>query len=213
MAVRIIPGTRPTRIELQRLRKRREVAERGRDLLEDQLNSMLLEFFQRYARYQADRAAFDSVLADAYSRYRDAEMVDGQTAIREAGYTVPDPGDLPLHERSVLGLRVPAALGDISALGTPGYCPVGASPHIVLAAARFSRVLYLALLLGEEEETLRALERSITRTRRKVNAMDRVLIPRIIETLRYIEEQLEEQEREDLYRKKITKAKKQGEPE
>ncbi|WP_214041454.1 V-type ATP synthase subunit D [Methanoculleus sp.] len=213
MAVRIIPGTRPTRIELQRLRKRREVAERGRDLLEDQLNSMLLEFFQRYARYQADRAAFDAVLADAYSRYRDAEMVDGQTAIREAGYTVPDPGDLPLQERSVLGLRVPAALGDIPALGTPGYCPVGASPHIVLAAARFSRVLYLALLLGEEEETLRALERSITRTRRKVNAMDRVLIPRIIETLRYIEEQLEEQEREDLYRRKITRAKKRGEPE
>jgi len=43
--------------------------------------------------------------------------------------------------------------------------------------------------------------------------MDRVLIPRIVETLRYIEEQLEEQEREDLYRRKITRAKKQGEPE
>ncbi|KAF5046804.1 V-type ATP synthase subunit D [anaerobic digester metagenome] len=212
MAVRIIPGTRPTRIELQRLRKRREVAERGRDLLEDQLNSMLLEFFQRYARYQADRAAFDAVLADAYSLYRDAEMVDGRTAIREAGYTVPDPGDLPLQERSVLGLRVPA-LGDAAMLQAPGYCPVGASPHIVLAAARFSRVLHLALLLGEEEEALRALERSITRTRRKVNAMDRVLIPRIVETLRYIEEQLEEQEREDLYRRKITRAKKRGEPE
>jgi hypothetical protein len=50
-------------------------------------------------------------------------------------------------------------------------------------------------LLEEEEETLRALEKSIARTRRKVNAMDRVLISRIIETLRYIEERLEEQER------------------
>jgi V/A-type H+/Na+-transporting ATPase subunit D len=209
MAVRIIPGTRPTRIELQRLRKRRDVAERGRDLLEDQLNSMLLEFFQRYARYQADRAAFDAVLAEAYSLYRDAEMVEGQTAIREAGYTVPDTGDLPLEERSVLGLRVPA-LGDISALEAPGYCPIGASPYIVLAAGRFIRVLNLALLLGEEEEALRALAQSITRTRRKVNAMDRVLIPRILDTLRYIEEQLEEQEREDLYRRKITKAKKRG---
>ncbi|MCK9276966.1 MAG: hypothetical protein M0P22_02620 [Methanoculleus sp.] len=41
--------------------------------------------------------------------------------------------------------------------------------------------------------------------------MDRVLIPRIIETLRYIEEQLEE--REDLYPREITRAKKRGEPE
>ncbi|HRR89023.1 MAG TPA: V-type ATP synthase subunit D [Methanoculleus sp.] len=88
-----------------------------------------------------------------------------------------------------------------------------ASPHIVLAAGRFSRVLHLVPLLGEEEEVLRALERSITRTCRKVNAMDRVLIPRIIDTLRYIKEQLEEQEREDLYRRKITRAKKRGEPE
>lgn len=212
MAVRIIPGTRPTRIELQRLRKRREVAERGRDLLEDQLNSMLLDFFQRYARYQADRASFDAVLAEAYSLYRDAEMTDGQTAIREAGYAAPDSGDLPLQERSVLGLRVPV-LGDAAVLQAPDYCPIGASPQIVFATAHFSRVLHLALLLGEEEETLRALEQGITRTRRKVNAMDRVLIPRIIDTLRYIEEQLEEQEREDLYRRKITKAKKRGEPE
>ena len=96
------------------------------------------------------------------------------------------------------------------AVGTPWIEIVDrASPHIVLAAACFSRVLYLALLLGEEEETLRALERSITRTRRKVNAMDRMLIPRIVETLRYIEEQ----EREDLHRRKITRAKKRGEPE
>ncbi|MDN7023769.1 V-type ATP synthase subunit D [Methanoculleus sp. FWC-SCC1] len=207
MAGQIIAGTRPTRIELQRLRKRREVAERGRDLLEDQLNAMLLEFFRRYTEYQADRAAFDAVLAEAYALERDAEMIDGPAAIREAGYAVPDAGDLPLRERSVLGLRMPA-LGEAPEI--PASCPIGASPQIVIAAGRFARVLQQALLLGEKEETLRALERSITRTRRKVNAMDRVLIPRIVETLRYIEEQLEEQEREDLYRRKITKAKKRG---
>jgi len=211
VAGRIIPGIRPTRIELQRLRKRQEVAERGRDLLEEQLNALLLEFFRLYAKYRADRAVFENALAAAYVLYRNAEMVDGQAAIREAGYAVPDPGDIPLYEQSMLGLRVPA-LGGAPLPDIAGYCPIGASPHLILAAARFSRVLHLAILLGEEEETLRALEGSITRTRRKVNAMDRVLIPRILATRRYIEEHLEEQEREDIYRRKITRAKKRPEP-
>ena len=51
------------------------------------------------------------------------------------------------------------------------------------------------------------LEQAITATRRKVNALDLILLPRLRDTMQYIEEYLEELEREDLYRRKLTKAK------
>ena len=76
-----------------------------------------------------------------------------------------------------------------------------------IAAARFARILRLLLQLAEEEGALRVLEQAITSTRRKVNALDLILLPRHRDTMQYIEEYLEELEREDLYRRKLTKAK------
>ncbi len=205
---RIIPGIRPSRIELLKLRRQEEIARKGRDLLEEKLNAMLLEFFRRFSVYQAHREAFEREIAEAYEVLLDAEMAVGRPALWETAYAIPDAGEVAMEERSLLGIRVPAvaALPEEPA-ELQGYCPLSTPPLSVIAAARFARILRLLLQLAGEEGALRVLEQAITATRRKVNALDLILLPRLRETMQYIEEYLEELEREDLYRRKLTKAK------
>jgi len=209
VARRIIAGIRPTRIELLKLRKREEIALRGRDLLEEKLNAMTLEFFRLLGGYLAHREAFDREIAGAYEVLTDAELVSGRSAIRETAYALPRIGDLSMEERSILGIRVPEISHIIqpSATGPEEYCPLGTPPRIVLAASGFSRILTLLLQLAEEEGVLRRLEHAITGTRRKVNALDLIVIPELRDTQWYIEQYLEELDREDLYRRKLTRAK------
>ncbi|MDH7594189.1 MAG: V-type ATP synthase subunit D [Methanomicrobiales archaeon] len=206
MVRRIISGIRPTRLELQKLRKRLEITQRGRDLLEDKLNAMILEFFSRYGTFLANRSRTDAILAEAYTAKQDAEMLEGAMAVKEAAYAVPEVLDLQMEEGSIMGTSIPIfSGGQLPSL--EGRTPAGLPPPISLAISRFQRALFAILLTAEEEEGLRALVREIMMTRRKVNAMDRILIPALRSTASYIEEYLEEQEREELYRRKITAAK------
>jgi V/A-type H+-transporting ATPase subunit D len=69
----------------------------------------------------------------------------------------------------------------------------------------FERVIRIALALAELEDTVRRLEQEIIRTRRRVNALENILIPRLAATEKYIEMHLEEREREDMFRRKRTK--------
>lgn len=206
MVRRIISGIRPTRLELQKLRKRLEITQRGRDLLEDKLNAMILEFFSRYGAFLANRSRTDMILAEAFAAKQDAEMLEGVMAVKEASFAVPEVRELQMEEGSIMGTSIPIFSQEAPPLREM-RTPAGLSPPISLAISRFQRALSAILLAGEEEEGLRALVREIMLTRRKVNAMDRILLPTLRNTAGYIEEYLEEQEREELYRRKITAAK------
>lgn len=206
MGRRIISGIRPTRLELQKFRKRLEISQRGRDLLEDKLNAMILEFFNRYGKFLSQRSRVDAILAAAYEAARDAEMLEGRLTVKEAAYAMPEYGELQMEESTIMGASIPV-LSKVEETGREARTPAGLPPATGLAIARFQMALSALLRVGEEEELLRALVHEIMLTRRKVNAMDRILLPMLKNTVSYIEERLEEQEREELYRRKITAAK------
>jgi V/A-type H+-transporting ATPase subunit D len=82
---------------------------------------------------------------------------------------------------------------------------LGVSGRIDAAAERYEEQLDLIITLAETETSLKRLGGEIQMTRRRVNALEQILIPELKKQARYIENAIEEREREDLFRLKKVK--------
>jgi V/A-type H+-transporting ATPase subunit D len=86
-----------------------------------------------------------------------------------------------------------------------GYSMIGTSGRIDEAAERYETELDLIIVLAETETSLRRLGDEIQNNRRRVNALEQVLIPELKRQAKYIKVAIEEREREDLFRLKKVK--------
>lgn len=189
----------PNRMELLKLRRRRDVAKRGHKLLKDKFDELLKEFITRIGENRRLRAEVERDLKAAYGLFAVARGEAGRASIDEA-LLAGAPGELlETAERNVMSVRVPEfTVGKLPEPG--GYSP--ASTPVVLdeALGALAAVTPRMLELAEREKALELLAAEIERTRRRVNALEYVLIPSIDETTRDIQMKLDEAERGNLTR-------------
>lgn len=189
----------PNRMELLKLRRRRDVAKRGHKLLKDKFDELLKEFITRIGENRRLRVEVERELKAAYGLFAVARGEAGRASIDEA-LLAGAPGELlETAERNVMSVRVPEfTVGELPEPG--GYSP--ASTPVVLdeALGALAAVTPRMLELAEREKALELLAAEIERTRRRVNALEYVLIPSIDETTRDIQMKLDEAERGNLTR-------------
>jgi V/A-type H+-transporting ATPase subunit D len=149
----------------------------------------------------------EKVAGEAVEALADAEALDGREAVRSASFAAKSEVPVEVSTESVMGVRVPRVAGEAHSrsLLERGYGLVGTSSRIDLAAGLFEEEVSLILELASTEMRLRKLAEEIQKTTRRVNALDNILIPRLLAQRRYIEMVLEEREREDLFRLKRVK--------
>ena len=94
-----------------------------------------------------------------------------------------------------------------------GYGLVGTSARIDEAADTYEELLETVILAAEVETAMKKMLEEIEKTKRRVNALEFKLLPELHEAQEYIEQKLEEQEREEIFRMKKIKAKKEREEE
>ena len=112
----------------------------------------------------------------------------------------------PLEPEEVLALHLIEAESFKRNAGERGYAFVSSSAKVDLVAEKFEEVLDLAVRLAEVEETLKRLAREIEVTKRRVNALEYIIIPRMEATVKFIKQRLDEMERENFFRLKRVKA-------
>src|SRR5437879_1362780 len=104
----ILPGARPTRMELIALRKRRNIAHRGQDLLREKLDALMIEFFQFAREITALRAKTQDILNRTYLRFAEAQMLMGSTRLEETSLTAQDRGEADAWTGKIAGDCTPA---------------------------------------------------------------------------------------------------------
>lgn len=207
MAQEMIEGINPTRMELLKLKQREKLAVKGHSLLKEKRNALIMEFFNILERVKGSRENVTENLKKAYQDLTAAQIIMGDLAVRKAAMSVKESIEVDIDSRSVMGVVVPVM--DYEAqkrtIIERGYGFMDTSVKLDEAAKRFEDSVALIIELGEIEKTITLLAGEIESTKRRVNALEHIIIPRLQNTVKYIEMRLEEMDRENFVRLKMIK--------
>jgi V/A-type H+-transporting ATPase subunit D len=136
-----------------------------------------------------------------------AEAVDDLTALKSASFATKRALTLDIRGKNIMGVPVPLVERKTvtKSVLERGYSMIGTSGRIDETAERYETELDLIIGLAETETSLRRLGDEIQMNRRRVNALEQVLIPELKRQAKYIKIAIGEREREDLYRLKKVK--------
>jgi len=202
-----------TKNNLLRLRGDLVFLRAGRDLLDQKrefLSDALLTF-EREA--SALRSQVEEKLAESYETLAEAYAAHGAAGLARLALGAAPPDSMDVRERTLMGVSVPVVT-------RPGDADLDAAPRrIALRAAAgasglaadavstsLGALLPSILELGEVEASCLRLARQLSAVQRKLNALDVVHIPAHRDTIRFIADQLEEREREQLFQLKRIRA-------
>jgi V/A-type H+-transporting ATPase subunit D len=188
-----------TRGVLLRLREQIDFVKRGKELLKMKRDNLAAETNRLLAKV-ATRHEFDKRLMAAYETLKTAYMTLGYSRIQSEASTV---GLLEarIRPRSVMGVLVPEIVQ-----GKKSTITSITSASAYAAAEKINGLIGELLEIAEAEGRIESIARELMLTNRKVNALERVLIPNLFEMIRYIEGRLEEETLEEFFRAKRVKA-------
>jgi V/A-type H+-transporting ATPase subunit D len=192
----------PTRMELLRLKKRLKVAIRGHKLLKDKFDELMKSFMKLVEENRRLRQAVESELAAATQGFMMARAVMSREAL-EAAIALPKvTAALTATTKNAMSIETPVfELQKAAVVG--GIYPYGfaqTSAELDQAIRKLSASLNNLIKLAEVEKTVELLAAEIEKTRRRVNALEYVLIPQLTETVKFIAMKLDENERSNLTR-------------
>lgn len=187
------------RMELLRLRKRLFLARRGHKLLKDKQEELMKRFLSLAEESKKLREEVGEKLQAANGNFLSARGVMSREVLEEA---ILFPGKKVTVETlvvPVMNLRLPRfELKEEGELFC--YSLAETSGDLDVALSLFSKALPLMLKLAEVEKWIEVIAEEIEKTRRRVNALEYILIPGLEETIRFIGMKLSERERGNLTR-------------
>lgn len=205
----IIEGVSPTRMELLYLRRRVKLAEKGHDLLREKRDALIAEFFDVVGEVRDARKEAEEKLQEAFNYLILAQARLGVDEVRQLSLMTPQEISLTFSSRSIMGVTVPILelKSELARNVTDrGYGFLDSSAAVDKSARGFEEALEKIIKLAELEEAVRNLAGEVEKTKRRVNALEYVMIPRLKTTRKYIQMRLEEMERENFTRLKKIKA-------
>jgi V/A-type H+/Na+-transporting ATPase subunit D len=195
----------PTRINLIQTKKTLQLAESGREVLERKRDILLREL--RTNIYVAEHAREELVatLLEGYQSLTEANIAKGSETIANVALGSTIQFNYIIDNKSIMGVTVPSVefQGEVDA--KPDYGFASTSVDLDKAFKQFHKVLLLLVDVARAEGTAFQIANDVKRTQRRVNALNHVLIPRYRNTAKWIEQVLEEKDREEFVRTKIIK--------
>jgi V/A-type H+-transporting ATPase subunit D len=205
--VKPLEQVNPTRMELIKKNAQIKLAEQGRDLLREKMDALIQEFFRVMESVSKSRGELEKIADVSRHTLLIALAVDDSVTLKSASFATKRGISVDIKGKNIMGVPVPIIEKKkfLKSIFERGYSILGVSGRIDAAAERYEEQLDLIITLAETETSLKRLGGEIQMTRRRVNALEQILIPELKKQARYIENAIEEREREDLFRLKKVK--------
>jgi len=204
----ILHNVKPTRMELLKLRKRVKLADKGHRLLKEKRDALISEFMAVIKEYKDARKRVEESLKVAFYNLLMAEVLLGSRDLEQiSGITLRDI-NLDFMTKNIMGVSVPIMKVDnlIRRVHERGYGFLSTNAKLDDAAKNFEESILSIVKLAEVEESVRRIAEEVEKTKRRVNALEYIVIPRLKATIKHIEMRMEEIERESFLRLKKIKA-------
>ena len=188
----------PTRMELTRLKGKLRTAQRGHKLLKDKRDELMKQFLDTVRELRTLRAQVEQELMKVHSSFTVASALMSGPAMEQALMYPKQSVELSMTFRNIMSVNVPEYhyktrtddAGDIFPYGF-----AATSGELDAAVAALGEVFQSMLRLAETEKSMQLMAEEIEKTRRRVNALEYVVIPDTEEAIRYITMKLDENDR------------------
>ena len=191
----------PTRMELTRLKKRLKTAVRGHKLLKDKQDELMKKFIDLIMKNKELRENVEEELINAFKNFLIARAVMSSEIIEEAIMYPTEKISLEFDKKNIMSVISPifnVGTDKKERQGSEGIYPYGfanTSGELDNAIYYLQGVLDKMIELAQVEKTCQLMADEIEKTRRRVNALEHVMIPQLVDTVKYITMKLDENER------------------
>jgi V/A-type H+-transporting ATPase subunit D len=197
----------PTKSNLMATKRSLALAQQGFELMDRKRNILVREMMQLIDRAASIQDRIATAYAGAYRALQKANITLG--SVDGFARCVPVEHGLDLDYRSVMGVELPTIKLETTVPIALYYGLDSTNSSLDDAYLRFNDVKKLTVELAEVESSVFRLAEAIRKTQKRANALSNVQIPQMHTTIKFIDEVLDEKEREDFSRLKVIKSQKE----
>ncbi|MBQ7246563.1 MAG: V-type ATP synthase subunit D [Lachnospiraceae bacterium] len=190
-------GITPTRMVLNQLKARRRTAVRGHKLLKDKRDELMRQFMDIIRQNRALRIRVEEGLTRAFASMQVASSIMSPAMLEQSLLYPRQSASLDMKFRNIMSVNAPLYTFSTKSNDPSEIYPYGfaqTSGELDDALGQLSEVFADMLQLAQVEKTMQLLAEEIEKTRRRVNALEYVMIPELDENIKYISMKLEENE-------------------
>jgi V/A-type H+-transporting ATPase subunit D len=195
----------PTKANLLKAQRDLRFASEGCELLHQKRDVLVMELMSTSAAFADTEKALREAMSSAFQAFVPAYLASGQELLDRLLGAAGVEMSLSVAERSVMGTRVPDVALE-SGIGPlfPGL--LDASPAMDATVMRMGAVIEALVRYVEIVATIWRLATEVEKTQRRINAIENVFIPESTATVEWIKSVMEENDREELFRRKLLKS-------
>lgn len=190
----------PTRMELSNFKKRLKMAQRGHKLLKDKQDEMIRQFIAIIRHNQALRNEVEGELTRIMHEFASARLHMSEAGIMEALMVPSKDAKINIGSKTVMNIKLPTVefidQGVIDLTYGFAFTPSQLDSSVIALSTLLPKLIELA----ELDKSCDMLAKEIEKTRRRVNAIEFVMIPEMEQQIRYIKNKLDENERSNIIR-------------
>lgn len=200
---------KPTRSELIKLKKNIKLAKSGWKLLKKKRDGLILDFFEILKKAKSLRSELTQEYVKARENINVARAVEGDTRILSLAKSITASPEVEVQTKNIMGVVVPKieTTHKTRTFSERGYGVYSGSLMLDEAISGFERLVAKIISAAEIETSMKKLLYEIEKTKRRVNALEFAVIPKMESQADFIRLRLEEQERDNLFSLKHIKQK------
>ena len=188
----------PTRMELTRLKGKLRTAQRGHKLLKDKRDELMKQFLDTVREVRALRSEVEEELMRVHGSFTVASALMSSEAMEQALLYPKQSVELTMPTQNIMSVNVPVYHFQTKTKSDADIYPYGfasTSGELDTAVDALGKVFQKMLKLAQIEKSAQLMAEEIEKTRRRVNALEYVMIPDTQEAIRYITMKLDENDR------------------